>query len=202
MSGGGMSYKFFKADRVVPVCVNSLANHGITLIPNFAPANIQPYETVNSSGKTVINYAVTVHGTMNLMFKGEVISIGGCIGMGIDNSDKAIGKAVTNAIKFWLLRTFGISEEGEKDPDEERKQIAQDGKEILERKFKQHNIRFNSENLLFLEKYFNMPSMTELYFRIAKGKIDTSKLRDIDNVNGLLQLEKKTAPKEKNENEI
>lgn len=86
--------------------------------------------------------------------------------------------------------------------NEERKLIAQDGKEILERKFKQHNIRFNSENLIFLEKFFNMPSMTELYFRIAKGKIDTSKLRDIDNVHGLLQLEKKTVPKEKNENEI
>jgi guanosine-3',5'-bis(diphosphate) 3'-pyrophosphohydrolase len=86
--------------------------------------------------------------------------------------------------------------------NEERKQIAQDGKEILERKFKQHNIRFNSENLLFLEKYFNMPSMTELYFRIAKGKIDLSKLRDIENVHGMLQLEKKSAPKEKNENEI
>jgi guanosine-3',5'-bis(diphosphate) 3'-pyrophosphohydrolase len=86
--------------------------------------------------------------------------------------------------------------------NEERKQIAQDGKEILERKFKQYNIRFNSENLLFLEKYFNMPSMTELYFRIAKGKIDTSKLRDIDTIHGMLQLEKKTIPKEKNENEI
>ena len=75
--------------------------------------------------------------------------------------------------------------------NEERKAIALDGKEILDRKFKQHNIRFASENITFLEKYFQVPTATELYFRIAKGKIDLSKLRDIDCVNGMLQLEKK-----------
>lgn len=75
--------------------------------------------------------------------------------------------------------------------NEERKQIASDGKEILTRKFKQHNIRFISENITFLEKYFHLPSATELYFRIAKGKVDLTKLRDIENDNGLLQLEKK-----------
>lgn len=75
--------------------------------------------------------------------------------------------------------------------NEERKQIAADGKEILQRKFKQHNIRFASENITFLEKAFLLPSATELYFRIAKGKLDLSKLRDYENDNGLLQLETK-----------
>lgn len=75
--------------------------------------------------------------------------------------------------------------------NEERKQIAADGKEILQRKFKQHNIRFASENITFLEKYFHLPSATELYFRIAKGKIDLTKLREIENDNGILQVEKK-----------
>ena len=85
--------------------------------------------------------------------------------------------------------------------NEGRKAIAQDGKEILERKFKQHNIRFTSENITFLESYFGMPSGTELYFRIAKGKIDLSKLRDIEHVHGILQLEKKgkTIPKDRHE---
>jgi GTP pyrophosphokinase len=76
--------------------------------------------------------------------------------------------------------------------NEERKTISEDGKEILERKFKQHNIRFTSENILFLEKYYQMPSTTELYFRIAKSKIDLTKLRDLENVHGVLQLEKKS----------
>jgi guanosine-3',5'-bis(diphosphate) 3'-pyrophosphohydrolase len=79
--------------------------------------------------------------------------------------------------------------------NEERKAIAQDGKEILDRKFKQHNIRFASENISFLEKYYQVPSATELYFRIAKGKIDLTRLRDIECVAGMLQLEKKQAVK-------
>lgn len=88
--------------------------------------------------------------------------------------------------------------------NEERKIIAQDGKEILERKFKQHNIRFSSDNISFLERYFNMPSGTELYFRIAKGKIDLTKLRDIDNVHGILHAEKKIPliPKDKHEKDV
>jgi len=79
--------------------------------------------------------------------------------------------------------------------NEERKTIAQDGKEILDRKFKQHNIRFVSENISFLEKYYQVPTATELYFRIAKGKIDLTKLRDLECVAGMLQLEKKKAVK-------
>ena len=88
--------------------------------------------------------------------------------------------------------------------NEERKAIAQDGKEILERKFKQHNIRLTAENITFLEKYFSMPSVTELYFRIAKGKIDLIKLRDIDTVHGILNGEKKTnnSTKDKHEKDV
>lgn len=74
--------------------------------------------------------------------------------------------------------------------NEERKAIAMDGREILERKFKQHNIRFASENISALEKFYKVPSATELYFRIAKSKIDLAKLRELENVNGILQLEK------------
>lgn len=77
--------------------------------------------------------------------------------------------------------------------NEERKVIAQDGKEIVERKFKQFNLKMNAENITFLEKYFGIGSATELYFRIAKGKIDVNKIREIEDKNGLLVL----APKER-----
>ncbi|MFT5860497.1 MAG: guanosine-3',5'-bis(diphosphate) 3'-pyrophosphohydrolase [Flavobacteriaceae bacterium] len=74
--------------------------------------------------------------------------------------------------------------------NEVRKAIAMDGREILDRKFRQHNIRFESANISLLEKLFKVPTATELYFRIAKGKIDLKKLRELENKNGLLQLEK------------
>jgi GTP pyrophosphokinase len=74
--------------------------------------------------------------------------------------------------------------------NDERNKIAEDGKEILERKFKQHNIRFISENISILEKYYNVSTGTELYIRIAKGKVDLTKLRRIKNVGGVLKVEK------------
>jgi len=72
--------------------------------------------------------------------------------------------------------------------NEERKSIAQDGKEILERKFKQFNLKMNAENITFLEKYFGIGSATELYYRIAKGKIDVNKIRELEDKNGFLVL--------------
>ncbi|NBR13592.1 MAG: bifunctional (p)ppGpp synthetase/guanosine-3',5'-bis(diphosphate) 3'-pyrophosphohydrolase [Crocinitomicaceae bacterium] len=82
--------------------------------------------------------------------------------------------------------------------NDERKTIAQDGKEILERKFKQFNVRMNSDNVSFLEKFYSVPSATELYFRIAKGKIDLAKIRELDVNGGILQVEKKEVVKKPN----
>ncbi|RFC55246.1 RelA/SpoT family protein [Brumimicrobium aurantiacum] len=79
--------------------------------------------------------------------------------------------------------------------NEERNRIAEDGKEILDRKFKQHNIRFISENISVLERYYNVSTGTELYIRIAKGKVDLTKLRKIKNVGGILKVEKEHKPK-------
>lgn len=79
--------------------------------------------------------------------------------------------------------------------NEERKSIALDGKEILERKLKQFNIKFNNENVAVIEKLFALPNTTELYFRIAKSKIDLAKIRELENINGILQFEKKNTPK-------
>lgn len=86
--------------------------------------------------------------------------------------------------------------------NEERKIIAGDGREILERKFKQMNIQYNSENLSVLEKFFKAPSGTDLYIRIAKGKVDLKKVRSLENKNGLLQLPKPEVKKARKEKDV
>ena len=63
---------------------------------------------------------------------------------------------------------------------EEQKRIASDGKEILQRKFNQLKVNFTSENISVLEKFFNVAGATELYYQIAKGKIDLAKLRELE----------------------
>ncbi|GAB5415988.1 MAG: RelA/SpoT family protein [Crocinitomicaceae bacterium] len=85
--------------------------------------------------------------------------------------------------------------------NEERKRIASDGREILTRKFKQYNLRFASENITVLEKFYKIPSATELYFQIAKGKVDLTKMRELENKAGLLQLEKKAYVRKKSKHD-
>jgi GTP pyrophosphokinase len=52
-----------------------------------------------------------------------------------------------------------------------------------------------------LEKFFKIPTATELYFQIAKGKVDLTKMRELENKAGLLQLEKKVYVRKKSTKE-
>lgn len=78
---------------------------------------------------------------------------------------------------------------------EEEKLIASDGKETLQRKFKQLDINFNSENVSALEKFYQIHSATELYYQIAKGKIDLTKLRKLEINNKHIVLPKSNITK-------
>jgi hypothetical protein len=49
-----------------------------------------------------------------------------------------------------------------------------------------------------LERFFSIGSATELYFRVAKGKIDLSRLRELDHNHGIIQLPKKDVSSQKN----
>lgn len=82
--------------------------------------------------------------------------------------------------------------------NEERRLIVEDGKEILSRKFKQFNLRSTNHNISFLERYFNLLSTSELYFRIAKGKIDLAILREQEIVDGNIKLTRKDNLKKPN----
>ena len=82
--------------------------------------------------------------------------------------------------------------------NEERNIIVEDGKEILLRKFKQFNLRSTNHNISFLERYFNLLSTSELYFRIAKGKIDLAILREQEIVDGNIKLTRKDNLKKPN----
>jgi GTP pyrophosphokinase len=88
--------------------------------------------------------------------------------------------------------------------NEEKKQIARDGKEILERKLKQFNVRVSSVNIHFLVKHFQFATANELYFRVAKGKLDIAKIRELEIHQGNLIHDRKVnqPPKEKHENEV
>ncbi|TWJ02497.1 GTP pyrophosphokinase [Mucilaginibacter frigoritolerans] len=61
---------------------------------------------------------------------------------------------------------------------EEKRKIAEDGKEILERKLKSLKITYNSENIHKLSYFFKLPSTQDLFYNVAKGTIDMKDLKE------------------------
>ncbi|TVR39102.1 MAG: bifunctional (p)ppGpp synthetase/guanosine-3',5'-bis(diphosphate) 3'-pyrophosphohydrolase [Cryomorphaceae bacterium] len=74
---------------------------------------------------------------------------------------------------------------------EERKKIAEMGREMLERKLRNIKVDFLSINITELEKHYKVDSALEMYYQIAKGKIDLKKLRNYRVENGLIIFEEK-----------
>ena len=61
---------------------------------------------------------------------------------------------------------------------EEKRRIAEDGKEILERKLKSLKITYNSDNINKLTNYLKLASSQDLFYNIAKGMIDLQVLKE------------------------
>ena len=61
---------------------------------------------------------------------------------------------------------------------EEKRRVAEEGKEILERKLKSLKITYNTDNINKIANFFKYPSSQELFYNVAKGIIDIKNLRD------------------------
>ena len=60
---------------------------------------------------------------------------------------------------------------------EDKKQIAQEGKEILRRKLKQLKIGFNDKTIDKLLTFYKLKTNLDLYYRVGIGTIDNAKLK-------------------------
>ena len=74
--------------------------------------------------------------------------------------------------------------------NEEKRRIASDGKEMLQRKLRNMKADFISVNVAEVQEYFDQESATDMYYLIAIGKIDLKKLRNYEVNNGRLTLAK------------
>ncbi len=71
---------------------------------------------------------------------------------------------------------------------EEKRKIAEDGKEILERKLSQLKANFSNENINLLMHVYKTPSWMDLYYGIAKNTINLNELKKLKNVGGALEI--------------
>ncbi|MCJ0743752.1 RelA/SpoT family protein [Pedobacter montanisoli] len=61
---------------------------------------------------------------------------------------------------------------------EEKRRVAEEGKEILERKLKSLKITYNTDNLNKLSYFFKLSSTQDLFIEVAKGKIELKDLKE------------------------
>lgn len=76
---------------------------------------------------------------------------------------------------------------------EEKRKIADDGKEILERKFRHLKIPFTTNNVNEILAYYRIPSSQELFYRVATGILDLQDLKEFVEVKGTIKP--RTQPK-------
>jgi GTP pyrophosphokinase len=73
---------------------------------------------------------------------------------------------------------------------DEKKRIANEGREALEKKLKQLKIENSEANLLLLMNYFKTVSSLDLFFGIASKKIDLSAIANLEVIAGKIKLPK------------
>lgn len=67
---------------------------------------------------------------------------------------------------------------------EEKRKVAEEGREMLQRKFNHLKIDFTIQNINDLASYFKLPSSQELFYRVAVGNISIKHLKDFHQEHG------------------
>jgi len=82
---------------------------------------------------------------------------------------------------------------------EEKRKIADEGKDVLKRKLKSKNIELTDHNAMVIMNYFNYDSHTDMYYAMANQNFDFKKLKEFENKNGQFVAPKKSVdPKREN----
>ena len=61
---------------------------------------------------------------------------------------------------------------------EQRKVVAEEGREILGRKFYRSKLEFTPQNIAEFSAWLKLPSPMELFYRVAKGAVDTKDIKE------------------------
>jgi GTP diphosphokinase / guanosine-3',5'-bis(diphosphate) 3'-diphosphatase len=85
---------------------------------------------------------------------------------------------------------------------EEKKQIGEEGKEMLRRKFNNLKVDWLSVNIDEMVRHFETDTALELYYRIAKGRIDLTKLRGFAIEGNKIKFERKEEPEASKKTEV
>jgi len=117
-------YKFVSHDRVAEIVHEQAVKHGFIIVPDIVESSVEAYKAVDKYNKeSSVKDVYIANVKINLRFinidnPADFFESKGWAGMGIDPQDKAVGKAISYAIKYGLLKVF-VLETGD-DPDNDQ----------------------------------------------------------------------------------
>lgn len=118
-SGQGIKYDFVSSSQVLMSLRSKMNEFGILLIPNIKESKVMSYDKTAKSGNENKNFFTEIIMTMtwiNVDDPSEQI-ICDWYGQGLDSDgEKGVGKALTYAEKYFLLKFFNIPTDKD-DPD-------------------------------------------------------------------------------------
>ena len=136
-------FKFRGIDEVMNELQPVLKKYGLFVVPKVA--NVIRQEKPTKSGGMLLYSIVTMEFTMYAQ-DGTSIT-GSTVGEGMDSGDKASNKAMAVALKYFLLQTFCIPTEDEKDPDQTSYIVAPPNQKAPAQKPAVHPDQVEFENL-------------------------------------------------------
>ena len=133
-------------------------------------------------GSSALDFAFTVHTglgmkTRGIKVNGKIVPLSHELKSG--DQIEIIKSDNTKPSANWLdyVKTSRAKSKIRSALKEEKKLLAEDGKEILRRKLKQLKINFDEKNINNLANYFNLRTSLDLFYRVGIGKIDNVSLK-------------------------
>jgi GTP pyrophosphokinase len=147
------------------------------------------------AGGTALDFAYSIHTNIG----------NSCIGAKVNNKLVPISHVLVNGDQVeiitsrkqrpsedWLniVTTSRAKSKIKNSLREEKRRVAEDGKEILERKLNQIKATYSNDNINVLTSFFKAPSSMDLLYSIARGTINLNDIKLLKNIGGNLEIAK------------
>ena len=144
-----------------------------------------------AKGSTALDFAFSVHTGLGLKTRGvkvngKMVPLSHILNSG--DQIEIIKSENTKPSSNWLdyVKTSRAKAKIRTALKEEKKLLAEDGKEILRRKLKQLKIKFDEKTINDLGIFLKLKTSLDLFYRVGIGKVDNNELKKFANYNNRL----------------
>ena len=144
-----------------------------------------------AKGSTALDFAFSVHTglglkTRGIKVNGKMVPLSHVLNSG--DQIEIIKSENTKPSSNWLdyVKTSRAKSKIRTALKEEKKLLAEDGKEILRRKLKQLKIKFDEKTVNDLGSFLKLKTSLDLFYQVGIGKVENAELKKFANYNNRL----------------